>query len=265
MKHSMYRWVSVVFIHIILVFQGCGWKPATGVPLDVTISQVLASIEKYSSGVNDLSARADVRAQIDGHTESATVDIRYMNPDRFRIYIKGFAGIDIARISALKDSMIVYLPSENVYVAAGRDEDILGLLVPEFDINVKSLESIFNGTLPLPEEREEFQMSMKHSGRQVELTLKRGETMYLYAVEGPDLRLVDEKIIYDDVPVWSKTVSEYGSFNGVDFPVKITIERGRDIFRLNFSKCIINSGLTDSDLSFSIPSSAERAVIEKRR
>ncbi len=265
MKHSTYRWVSIIFIYIILAFQGCGWKPVPGVPRDVTISQVLASIENYSSGVNDLSARADVRAQIDGHTQSATVDIRYINPDLFRIYIKGFAGIDVARISALKDSMVVYLPSENVYITAGRDENILGLLIPEFDINMKSFESIFNGTLPLTEEREEFQISMKHSGRQVELTLKHGETMYLYAIEGPDLRLVDEKIICDNVPVWHKTFSEYDSFNGVDFPVKITIERGRDIFKLNFTKCVINSGLTDRDLSFNIPSSAERVFIEKRR
>lgn len=261
----MYGWLSVVFIHIILVFHGCGWKPAPGVPRDVTIPQVLAAIEKYSVKVNDLSARADVKARIDGHSQSATVDIRYINPDRFRIYIKGFAGINVARISAFKDSMVIYLPSENVYVATGRDENILGLLIPELDVDVKSFELIFNGTLPLPEELEEFQMSMKHSGRQVELTLKRGETMYQYAVEGPDLRLVDEKIFFDNVPVWRKTVSEYSSFNGVDFPVEITIERGKNIFKLKFSKCVINSGLTDKDLSFNIPSSAERVVIEKRR
>jgi len=262
MKHSMYRWLFVVFIHIILTFQGCGWKPAPGVPRDVTISQVFASIEKYSSRINDLSARADVRARINGNTESATVDIRYINPDRFRIYIKGFAGIDVARISVLKDSMLVYIPSENVYVTAGRDKDILGLLIPEFDINVKSFESIFKVSLPLPEEREEFQTSMKHSGRQIELTLKRGKTIYRYAVEGPDLRLVDEKIIYDNVPVWSRTVSEYGSFNGIDFPVKITINRGNNTFNLSFSKCEINSGLTDRDLSFDIPSSSERVFFE---
>ncbi len=265
MKHLMYRWLSVIVIYIILVFQGCGWKPQPSVPRDVTIPQILYAIEKYSSNIKDLSARVNVRADIDGHSEDAIADIRYINPDRFRIYIKGFAGIDLARISALNDSMVIYIPNENVYVTAERNENIIGVFIPEFDIDLKSIESIVNVTLPHPEERGEFQMSIKHSGRQAELTLKRKETMYIYLVEGPNMELVDEKTIYGDVQVWHKIVSKYSSFDGIDFPVEITIERGSNIFQLKFSKCVINSGLTDRDLSFNIPSSAEEAVIEKRR
>ena len=65
--------------------------------------------------------------------------------------------------------------------------------------------------------------------------------------------------------LWHKIVSKYSSFDGIEFPVEITIEHGSNIFQLKFSKCVINSGLTDSDLSFNIPSSAEEAFIEKRR
>ena len=265
MKHLMHRWFSVIVIYIILVSQGCGWKPQQGVPQNVTIPQILYAIEKYSSNIKDLSARVNVRANIDGHSEDAIADIRYINPDRFRIYIKGFAGIDIARISAFDDSMVIYIPNENVYIKAERNENIIGVFIPEFDIDLISIESIVNGTLPQPEERGEFQMSMKRSGKQAELILKRKETMYIYSVKGPNLELVDEKTIHDDVQVWHKIVSKYSSFDGIDFPVEISIERGSNVFQLKFSKCVINSGLTDRDLSFNIPSSAEEAFIEKRR
>lgn len=263
MKCSLYNWLPAVFIYTLLTIQGCGLKPTPGVPRDITIPQVLAAIEKHSVSVKDFSGRADVKVLINGDSQSATVHIRYIKPDLFRIYIKGFAGIDISCISALKDSITIYIPSENIYITAERDENILGFLMSEIDIDVKNIELIFNGTLPSPEEREKFQMSMNHTGRQVELILKHGNSMYRYRVDGPNLRLVSEETLLDNVPVWRKMISEYSSFDGVVFPEKITIERGKNIFNFKFSKCDINSGLTESDLSFAIPSSAERIVIEK--
>lgn len=263
MKYLLYHCLLAVFLYTLLTFQGCGWKPARGVPRDVTIPQVLAAVEKQSVSVKDFSGRADVRVFINGDSQSATVHIRYINPDFFRIYIKGFAGIDVSRISVLKDSLTVYIPSENIYITAGRDENILGFLLSETDIDVKNIELIFNGTFPPPEERGKFQMSLNHTDRQAELILRQGKSMYRYRVDGPNLRLVSEETLLDNVPIWHKTISEYRSFDGVNFPEEITIERGKDIFNFKFSKCTINSGLTESDLLFAIPSSAERIVIEK--
>ena len=263
MKCSLYNWLPAVFIYTLLTIQGCGLKPAPGVPRDITIPQVLAAIEKHSVSVKDFSGRADIRVLINGDSQSATVHIRYINPDLFRIYIKGFAGIDISRISALKDSMTIYIPPENIYITAGRDENILGFLMSEFDIDVKNIELIFNGTLPSPEERGKFQMSMNHTDRQAELILMEGKYMHRYRVDGHNLRLVSEETLFDNVPIWRKTISEYRSFDGVNFPEEITIERGKNVFNFKFSKCAINSGLTESDLLFTIPSSAERIVFEK--
>jgi len=246
-----------------LTIQGCGWKPTRGVPRDITIPQVLAAIEKHSVSIKDFSGIANVKVIINGDSQSATVHIRYINPDLFRIYIKGFAGIDISRISALKDSMTIYIPSENMYITAGRDKNILGFLMSETDIDVKNIELIFNGTLPPPEERGKFQMSMNHTDSQAELILREGNYMLRYRVDGPNLRLVSEETLFDNVPIWRKTISEYRTFNGINFPEEITIERGTNVFNFKFSKCAINSGLTESDLLFAIPSSAERVVIEK--
>ena len=77
------------------------------------------------------------------------------------------------------------------------------------------------------------------------------------------MRLINEENLFDNVPIWRKTISEYRSFDGVAFPEEITIECGKNVFNFKFSKCAINTGLTESDLLFAIPSSAERIVFEK--
>ncbi len=264
MRSPIYRWLAAALIHIMLITQGCGLKPAPGVPRDVTIPQVLAAIEKYSSKIQDFSGRANVMAKVGGQSQSATVQIKFINPDRFLIYIKGFAGIDMARVSAVKDSMVIYIPSENIYVTTGTDENILGTLIPEINFEMKYVASIFNGILPSRKEREGFQMSMKHFGRQVELSLKRGKSMFRYRLEGQDLRLISEEKIFDAIPVWRKTISAYNSIDGIEFPGEISIEHGRNFFTIKFLKCRLNSGLSDRDLLLTIPSSAERAVFEKR-
>ncbi len=94
------------------------------------------------------------------------------------------------------------------------------------------------------------------------LVMERGKEMYRYTFKGPELRPVREEIFYNDVPVLRKTISKYISYDGVEFPGELTIEQGGNIYSVRFSKCIINSGLTDNDLSFVIPSSTERLVIE---
>jgi len=262
MRYSMHRWLSTVLILYVTFINGCGLKPFRGVPGDVTIPQVLDTIDRYSSDIKDFSGRASVKVVIDGRAQSANIIIRYMNPGRFRIYIKGIAGIDIARINALNDSIAVYIPSENIYVSAGREKDILGMLMPELDFDLESIESIFTCTLPRPENRKEYQINKKNSGRRVELKLKRGRYTYRYTVEGSDLHPVDEETLYDGVPVWRKKVSGYTSYNGVKFPDNLSIEHGGNVIDLKFSRCVINSGLTENDLSFTVPSSAERIVIE---
>ncbi len=262
MRHSVNMLRMAGLVLSVTFINGCGRKPFKGVPKEVTIPQVLAAIDRYSSNIKDFSGSASVKVVIDGRTQSANIAIRFINPGRFRIYIKGFAGIDIARINALDDSVTVYIPSENVYVSAGREKNILGVLIPDIDIDLKSMESIFTGTLPHPENFKEFQITMKNIGRKVELIMKRDKYTYRYIVEGSDLRPTDEEILYDGVTVWRKKTSGYSSYNGVKFPDNISIEQGGNVIDLKFSRCVINSGLSEKDLSFFVPSSAKRLVIE---
>lgn len=262
MKYLHYRWLSPVVILSVLFINGCAWKPSARIPKDVTIPQVLGALDRYSTHIKDFSGRASVKLLIDGRLQSANITIRYMNPGRFRIYIKGFAGIDLAIVTMVNDSIAVYIPSENMYVSAGRDKNILGVLLPEFDIDLERMESIFTGTIPGLENREKYHITMKNTGRKVELTMKRDKYMYRYTVEGSNLRPVEEETFYDGVPVWRKKVSGYHSYNGVEFPDTSSIEHGGNVIDLKFSQCSINTGLTENDLLFSVPSSAERMVIE---
>ena len=83
----MCRWTFLVYTLIILVEQGCGLKPPSHVPQDVTIPEALAAVEKFSAIVKDFSGRANVKASIDGDSQSAIVSIKFLHPDLFRLYI----------------------------------------------------------------------------------------------------------------------------------------------------------------------------------
>ena len=263
MKHSLYKFVFAVILVSAFVIESCGPKPPSPLPPDVSVSQVLAAIESYSKGINDLTGKASVKMLIDGDYKSATTLVRYIRPDNFRLYLKGFAGIDIARMKASKDSVIIYLPTENMYISTGRYQNISGYLMPEIGIGLKHLESVFSVNLPLPGEMDSFQKSLKSDGEQLQLSLKRKQTIYNYTVKGPDLLPVAEEMLVDNIPVWRKTVSKFNSSNGVVFPAELEIEHGEYKADIRFSECEINTGLTKNDLALKIPASAERMIIEK--
>ncbi|MFC1537925.1 hypothetical protein ACFL6H_00750 [Candidatus Latescibacterota bacterium] len=265
MKNRIYAWLTVVMILTMFAYQGCGLKPDIGIPRDITPEQALSAIERQSRNIETFSGTGSVRVLANGTSESATVLIRYINPGLFRIYLKGFAGIDIGRISALEDSVTIYIPPENIYLKTGRNEYILERLFPEIDFNMQNIELFFNGTFPTKTDRGKFEMSMRHVDNQLELSLVDGNIVYRYRIGGPDLRLMREELMIDNSIVWRKTLSGYKSFNGVNFPEEIIVERGNDSFTITFSKCEINTDLTESDLTFAIPSSAERVYIENHR
>lgn len=250
---------------MLIAVQGCGLKPRSGIPADIAPAQVISAIERQSQSVETLSGTASVKVLAKGVSETATVVIRYIKPGLFRLYLKGFAGIDMGRISALADSMTVYIPPENIYLKAGRDEDILEKLFPEMDLNVNMLEMLFNVTIPPKEARENYAISMNRADDQLELSMVQGEAVFRYTLAGRDLRLTSEEFLVEGALIWRKTLSGYTSYDGVDFPEKIAFERGGDSFSIRFSKCEINKELTELDLSFAVPASAERVYIENSR
>ncbi len=266
MARSAYTGAAVLAATVVLLtVQGCSLRPSPGIPRDISVAQVLSAIETYTIRVNDFSGSARAGIRTENGSYSAQVRLRYHAPDHFRIDIKGFGGITTARIGVLADSMVVYVPPENLYITAERSDNVLGLLVPDSRINLEALLSVFDAENQVRDHHDEIIGAMEHLGRRVSLELKRGDVLHRYTVEGPELRLVKEDINRADGTVWHKTFSDYRRYNGVYFPGTITLDRGGTVFTATFSNCVINSGLTDADLTFTIPDSAERYTIGDER
>ena len=194
-------------IFFALAVYGCGLKPYPIIPEDVTVSQVLASFQKHSTQIKDFSATAFVKAKLKGEpSQSVNISIKYIAPDRFRIVIKGFAGIAGAIFTARSDSLSIYFPSENTFITLGCDDEPLRFPVPGIDLDFDHIKSIITGSLPTSEVRDYYQMSLEHHGKQAVLILKRGTTMQRYTFEGAEMRVVDEEISREGVIVWRKKI-----------------------------------------------------------
>jgi outer membrane lipoprotein-sorting protein len=249
---------------IILVIHGCALKPSPGIPVDITAHQVLAAVNKQSALIQDFSTAAFMEARLKGESsQTANVSIRYVkndfdkfNPDRFRIILKGFAGIAGAVITTSGDSMSVFYPSDNTFIRIGRDQQFS---MPGIDLDFDRIASFVTGAmLPPPEEWDTYRISLESRDVRPVLTMEKDTSLHRFILEGAELRVIGEEFVCDGVIVWTKKASRFRSVNGVMFPGKISIENSRGSINMEFSRCKINSGLTDSDLSFIIPSSAQR-------
>ena len=266
------KWILSAFLAVVVpALTGCGLKPSPGIPADITIPRLLAAVEKQSSRMKDFSGKAFVKAKIKGESvKTAWITMRYVQPDNFRVFIKGFAGIEIARIYALSDSIVLYFPTENAYITIeSRDEscktgvsEFLQLFIPDVDLDVERIIKIFSSPIPPREQQHRYEMSLQHSGREAVLTLKKGANSYSYTFKGPEMLMVNEHISCDGVTVWNKTASGFRKIDGIPFPKILTIESSGSDLHIEFSDCSINSGLTANDISFKIPSSAERIYVD---
>ncbi len=265
MKNVLLRtFVVIVTLFGLTYLSGCGLRPRM-VPPGITASEAISAIERYALNADDFSGRALVTTRVRGERNKATVLIRYLKPNRFRVFIKGFAGIEIARLSAVADSTILYIPSDNMYLVADRGQDLLARFMPDVKIDLNSLEAILLGTLPPPEERNSFRTSLVHEGRRVILTLERGIVRYVYTLEGPELRLVEEEMLLDGRSEWRRMIQTYIPCGEKLFPGMMTLERNGSNMSASFTTCRMDTGLTEEDLYFKIPDSAERFVIESTR
>ena len=251
--------VVVLFIGI----NGCGLKPSPGIPADITAEKVLTVLESRAEELRDFSGRAKALATVHGENESAIVTINYMKPDRFRVNIKGAFGIVLAMITTEPDSFQVYVPSLKGYFIVGRDEDVMDLLVPEIEFDFGKLVSLFTGPLPSAEDRADSHITISTMQNRALLTIEKGEEIRMYTVQGPDMLIVEEKLISSGRDVWKITYSDYVTSGNTAFPRTIAISENDKELKLSFSKIAVNKGLTEKDISFNLPSNAERYFIEK--
>lgn len=264
MKSPLSIYAALFTVIGLTLLSGCGLRPRE-VPPGITAHEAISAIERYAFDAADFSGRALVTTRVRGERNKATVLIRYLKPNRFRVFIKGFAGIEIARLSALADSTTLYIPSENMYLVADRGQDLLARFLPDVQIDLSSLETILLGTLPPPEERKSFKTTLFHEGRRVIVTLERDTVRYVYALEGPELRLVEEGMFLNGQAQWHRTIDSYISCGEKLFPGMMTYERDGAKLTAAFTTCRMDTGLTEEDLLFKIPDSAERFVIDPAR
>ena len=257
--------VSCVTAALLITFSGCGKKPSTGIPSDITIDQVLSVIDKRANLVHDLSGRAQVTVHNSGKDHDAVLLVNYKEPAYYRAIMKGAFGVVMAVITSNEDSMTVYVPSLKGYIVAGNnDNDIMKTLVPEVSFNFSRLTSIITGLI-LPEHyHDEARFSLERLTNSVILTMKTDTGSYRYTLAGAGLIVtfveVTEKgdttilIEYNDYELSGKTL----------FPRAITVsEKDRNV-RIDFTSCAVNKGVADSGLVFPLPSNADKLTLKPR-
>lgn len=249
----------VLFIGI----NGCGLKPSPGIPSDITAQRLLTVMENRAEQLRDFSGRAKATASVHGENESANVSINYIKPDRFRVYLKGTFGIVLGVITSEPDSFQVYIPSLKGYFVIGREEEVMDILVPEIEFDFGKLVSLFSGSLPSQEDRAKSHITISVLQNRAVLAIEKDDEIRMYAVEGSDMHIVEEKLIISGRDIWKITYSDYVTSGNTAFPRKITISENGKELKLSFSKIAVNKGLTEKDLSFNLPSNAERYFIDK--
>jgi hypothetical protein len=258
----MVRIAVPVLFSLMLFFQGCGMKPP-GIPLDITEDRILDSLYRQSAAVKDFSGWARIIERHNGLDQSATAVIRFIAPDRIRVILKGFAGMELAAISSAGDSMTVFIPSLNGYVTGENGKGLLRRLVPDFDFDVARFASVFSILLPPHDAVAEFKASLKKKGNRMEMTLAKADTVYRYLVEGPLLLVVEEDITVGGTSVWNKKSQNFRASGAEVFPKKMTIRNERHSLDFSFYSVSINSGLSQKDIEIEMPDTADRLEIRR--
>ncbi len=259
----------VVLAVLIFAFYGCGKKPVPAVPITVTAHQVLQVIGKRAARIQDFSVRAYAVMSARNESQNAVVYFNYRKPDRYRAIPKGAFGVVLAVLTGEGDSVTVYVPSLKGYFHVGIDDnDLLEALVPGvlFDFSLekglKPLVSFLTGSLPRGYNDGGSQISLDRVGNRAVVTIEDGAAPCRYTVEGPDLLLVKEEFFRNGELIMRILYSGYAPCGDIPFPRKITMnDSGREI-KIEFSSCTINGGLSESELSFDLPSNAERLTIK---
>ncbi len=280
------RTPALVAVLAILIVTGCARKPVVRrLPRDLTAEQALAVVDARSSVILDLSASAAVTARTpEGDEHKARVSIRYRRPDRFRIVVRGFAGIAGVYISTTSDSVYAYYPSENVYLLAARSNDTLRRIAPELSLDLDRLTGIFSGTLPPAAGHDDLRLSLVRNGEQAVLTVEtgsngeqavltvetgsNGEQAVLtaetpnngarYTLAGPDLLIVAEEIIVGGESVWRMEAEDFEIVDGVRVATHIKIWGLGGTMEMDLSRIEVNSGISDTDLALPVSATAGR-------
>ena len=244
-----------------LVISGCGVKPQPVVPSDVSIDRILAAVRGQSEAVRDFSSAGKVTVSDAGGVRTSGVIFRFIRPDRFKLDIRGFGGVEVASVGSDGDSLTVYIPLMNGYLRTGKDAAALARLAPQLDAGISLLAPLAAGVIPLPGELERCFLTMRAWKHEAELAAREGDSEFRYLVRGPDLRVVELHMTEGGGTSWSMRRSEFGSCGPLAAPRTLRFERDGRTLSVRFASCSVNTGLTGADLRLDMPEDAERLAI----
>ncbi|MCD6308532.1 MAG: DUF4292 domain-containing protein [Candidatus Latescibacteria bacterium] len=265
MKNTAFRCaVYAVITALVGIHAGCGLRPQTVVPDDITVDRAIAAVRENASRIGDFTGSVFVRASEGaGSFQSVRLSIRYKRPGRFRILVKAFAGLPVALISAAGDSVRVFLPSENAYIDAARSDNTLHRILPGVDFGIDRLTSFLTGFIPPDDVLPGCRKTLERLNGRTVLVLLCGEKMQRLTLAGRDMHITGEEILVNGDSVWRLRASGFRTVDGIPFPRKITMESERGAATVEFSGCSFNTGLDDAELEFATPPNADRLTFEK--
>jgi len=252
-----YKYFCLIIFPVML-FLGCAIRPVQKADYDVTIDNITSVMDSRADQIKDFSGDAYIRVKSSefGYQE-APVKIKYINPDKLGINIKGFAGITAAFINWQGDSAKVYIPSENAYFVISPGNDMPEFLKIFKFIEVAKIGWIFGSIIPAKEDRKNFNASLKGNIEQYSLAFKKDGVFSEITFKGKGFLPVREEYKENNNTLWLKKMSDFRKSGQIIYPNRIEIECCGDFIDIVFSNVKINNGMEDKKVFIKIPDNAE--------
>ncbi len=243
---------------LLLLGAGCAIRPRP-VAERLTAEMAIRSLYARSSGIRDFKGSAAVTvSSSEGGAQNFNISLRFRAPDSYRILVKGFAGMPAAMITMRADSLMAYFPQDNSYVTSGSGEKAIKALAPGMNLDLSQLSSWLTGLIP-EHEMNEYKRELTRDGDRAVLSLAKDPWEHRFVLEGEALDPVEESFLFGGKLSWWRTARGFRSYeDGVRFPRVIEMYRDDASAVFDFSRIEVNSGLSEDDLSFTVPANAEQ-------
>ncbi len=211
---------------------------------------------RYDS-LRDQAMRAAIDLTIDGVRERrAYALVRHRSPSDLKLVV-GSLGTVVMAARAQNDTLCVYLPRENHYLA-GHPEDVLYTLTG-VDLSYYAYDRALLGLPSLSPRDAPYATRFKPGREYIFLELHHASYVRRVWIEARTGLLREEKVYNANGQLVSaRRLSNYRSENGFALPRRIEIQQGEDVILIQVQSRTINAGLSDKDFDLPVPKDATR-------
>jgi outer membrane biogenesis lipoprotein LolB len=219
-------------------------------------AELIDRVYSQTGTMVDARIRARVSMKIDGVRQNASSVIFFRSPADLRLEISGTLGVSIMSAKFWGDSVRVYLPSENGYLA-GRAARVL-YQVTGMDLSYYDLERVLLG-LPSIQPSDRDQIIGFH-------TEEKSYTIDTHVPRGRRRTWIDRSALVvtreDVFDRWDALqtqlrLGEYKTISGSVLARKITIRQGQNQIALSVESHKLNTGLEDTVFDQALPPGAQ--------